>query len=476
MTIKKSSYIHLAIMFILTFGISQLPTFGQITPFGMKALGVFIAVLYGWIAFDLFWSSLFGFIMIAALELNSIGGAFAAGLGNQMIITVMLSMSFAVAIDLAGVTDIMANWLLQRKIMQKSPWYLICGMLAIGGIIGAVGPGLAAIFLLWSITMKIADYCNIKKGDPLLSFMIMMIPVCTMTMSFILPFKGGVLIYLAYLYQVTDIGFQTLPFIIFAVVTIVLILSLMVLACKFVLKIDASKFILPEYVLEEIKAEQATQKQKISLLVLVAYVLVLLLASLFTFPGAKWINTLGVGGISGIALLVLAVLNYKGKGYIELRTVFAKLDWTLFFLLAVTYPLADLLKHEEAGIMPTILQTVTPIVSGLGPVPFMILCIVVLGILTQVTHNIVLAAIFMPFLLPILESLGGNIYTLWFILFLTLNLAYCTPAGSFQSALVFGHDMMERKHAYLMGIMLLVIAWIVFAVVGIPLGNMLFRI
>lgn len=59
-------------------------------------------------------------------------------------------------------------------------------------------------------------------------------------------------------------------------------------------------------------------------------------------------------------------------------------------------------------------------------------------------------------------------------------LIYClkygirTPAGSFQAALVFGHDQMERKHAYLYGIMLLIVTFIVYAVVGIPLGNIVF--
>ena len=122
MTLKKSSYIHLAIMFILAFGISYLPPFGQVTPFGMKALAAFISVLYGWIFFDLFWTSIFGFMIIPVLGLNTVAASFAAGLGNQMIINVLLCMAFAVAIDMAGVTDIMANWLLQRKILHKSPW------------------------------------------------------------------------------------------------------------------------------------------------------------------------------------------------------------------------------------------------------------------------------------------------------------------------------------------------------------------
>ena len=47
--LKRSymSYIHTIIMFILMFGIGMLPTFGQVTPLGMKILGVFVGTLYG---------------------------------------------------------------------------------------------------------------------------------------------------------------------------------------------------------------------------------------------------------------------------------------------------------------------------------------------------------------------------------------------------------------------------------------------
>jgi hypothetical protein len=46
-----------------------------------------------------------------------------------MIITVLLSMSFAVATDMMGVTEFIANWLLKQKALRKSPWYLIAGIL-----------------------------------------------------------------------------------------------------------------------------------------------------------------------------------------------------------------------------------------------------------------------------------------------------------------------------------------------------------
>ena len=118
MELNKSRYIHLAIMLIIVFGMAALPPFGKVTPFGMKALGVFIAVLYGWIFFDLFWTSLFGFMMIPIMGLNTVAGAFGSALSNQMMIIVLLSFGFAVAVDMAGVTEVMANWLLQRKLFS----------------------------------------------------------------------------------------------------------------------------------------------------------------------------------------------------------------------------------------------------------------------------------------------------------------------------------------------------------------------
>lgn len=44
--------IKFAIMLILTFGIGFLPPFGDVTPLGMKVLGVFVGTIFGWIFID----------------------------------------------------------------------------------------------------------------------------------------------------------------------------------------------------------------------------------------------------------------------------------------------------------------------------------------------------------------------------------------------------------------------------------------
>ena len=54
--------IHIAITLLLMFGFGHLPTFSTVTPVGMKLLGVFLGVVYGYSTCEVIWPSLFAFI------------------------------------------------------------------------------------------------------------------------------------------------------------------------------------------------------------------------------------------------------------------------------------------------------------------------------------------------------------------------------------------------------------------------------
>lgn len=96
-----------------------------------------------------------------------------------------------------------------------------------------------------------------------------------------------------------------------------------------------------------------------------------------------------------------------------------------------------------------------------------------LAVITQFMHNIVMGAIFLPMIPPIVMDMGGNPYTCFFLMYIALMCAYVTPAGSMMAGLVFGHETMVRKDAYLFGLLFLIVTLIV-TVCMIPLLNMLF--
>ena len=79
------TYVHAIIMFVIMFGVGTLPTFGQVTPLGMKILGVFLGTMYGWIFIDLLWPSLIGLVVLGLTEYTTIGEAFASALSTAKI-------------------------------------------------------------------------------------------------------------------------------------------------------------------------------------------------------------------------------------------------------------------------------------------------------------------------------------------------------------------------------------------------------
>lgn len=280
------------------------------------------------------------------------------------------------------------------------------------------------------------------------------------------------MIFESYFINTMQMQFQNGAFIIVAVTTSICVLTLMILVGKFVFRLDASKFIMPDNLVAQYADTTVSTKQKIGIITLCVYMLLLLLPAFFeNVPGAALINQLGVGGMSCIGLLVLAAIYIKEEPIIELKHTWTKyMDWTLILLLSVTFPIAEVVRSTDAGIMSTVTQFMSPIVKSLGINGFMIVSMLLLGVITQVTHNIVLAAMFTPFLCPLILEMGGNPYVMWFLMYFSLNASYVTPAASFQSAMVHGHERASSKWCYITGTAFSIITWIVLNAVTMPLA------
>ena len=67
MSKKMTGIVHFFVMVALYFIVSMLPPFGMVTPLGMKILGAFVAIVYGWVFMDLLFASIFGFLFLRLL-------------------------------------------------------------------------------------------------------------------------------------------------------------------------------------------------------------------------------------------------------------------------------------------------------------------------------------------------------------------------------------------------------------------------
>lgn len=192
-------YVHVLIMFAIMFGIGSLSAWGQITPIGMKVLCVFIATLYGWLFLDLIWPSLIGLVGLGLTGYMTISEAFSSALSSAMGIQVIITCLFAGALAKVGAVDVVSNWLLTRRSLQKSPWLLITTIF-VSVMIGTVlGAGLALILMLWTMIVGAAERCGYDKKDPLVSFLLSGTVIMGFQSSHLLPLEAVALAWISFL-------------------------------------------------------------------------------------------------------------------------------------------------------------------------------------------------------------------------------------------------------------------------------------
>lgn len=473
---NMKSYLKVLVMFLITIIIALLPPFGAITPLGMKVLGVFVGVLYGWCVLDTLWVSIYAMVILGVL-FNNVLGTFGSGFSNQITLMCLITAILGGALDSLKITDLLCNWCLTRDFLKGRPWALVSMILVAGALIGALASSIAGTFLLWVIILRLADICNYEKGCKEMAFLLGMVVIVPAVASNCIPFQPGAIFFCSFLTQGTGLTVGYGSFLIYQLTISALVFIAVVLLGKFVWKLDFSRFNISEEMREELLNQKVTYEQKVGLISVLAFFILLLAPGILpkTIPGMALLSKLGIVGVGGILLVILTIMrNSEGKSLINLNTCHHAVPWNVVWLMAAIAPLSDALKSADTGIMATITQMTMPIFQNISMTALYIGSAVILCLLTQVSVNMVLGAVFIPFLTSICAQLGGNPYILFMMLYVGINMAFLTPAASAYGALMHGHDWVKGKNGYIIGAVNMIVTLIILSVVGIPLGNLLF--
>lgn len=474
-TVKKS-YIHVIVMMVLTFGIGFLPPFGMITPSGMKVLGVFIGLVYGWCFIDLFWPSIFGFFAIAVMGVTSATELLQTGFSHVTVITLIVLCGFAGCLNKLGVSQAMAYWIMSRKIFMGRPWLLAAGMVFSAMIFGLIGGSYASIFLLWGIVDTIIKSNNIEKGELFFSLIYALVVVSVITSGGAAPYLPGFLVWGGFANGVISLEPALGNYFILGMIHIIISLILCILVGKYVLRGDGSKFLLTEEMRKEYAQQKIDNTQKLGLILLAVFLLMVIMPSFL--PAGSLKNILSVIGLPGAAIAymcVFAILKKEdGTPACDLIAAFRdEMAWQMIALVAITIPLGNMMSGQDFGVSATLGAYCSALFGDIDGIAMVIISVIVLGLSTQVMHNLILGAIFMPILIPLGVSMGVNPYTFFFVLRIALVTAYMTPAASINAGMIFGRGDIPAKHSLLIGTVLFVVMNAV-ALCMIPLCNMMF--
>lgn len=468
-------WLKVVIMLLLMFGIGYLPPFGEITPMGMKVLGAFVGTLFGWLTLDFILSSLVGLVTLGMSGYEGgIAGTMAAGFSDSTVIIMVFSFILVAGLNKVDLTGALASWTLSRKLIQGKP-YVILGVVFLASyIVGAVN-AFASMLLFWNVLFKVANKVGWQKKSSIMAYLLTGVVFFAGNGQYIFPWKGGSIMFAS---PMTGLGI-TVPqaeWYITVVISQMAFLAVYILMAV-VLRLDFSAFKNKELFVEMHGYKWST-KQKWGL-GLFAFVIVFLTVPEF-LPANDFINawkSFGIIGATVIVLLAGYVITVDGDRLFPSLSELCKdgMMWDVWIMIVATMPLSAAMRSADTGIITTIVGAAMGLIGDIHWILFTIVCAIVLGLMTQITHNIVIALVMFPPFLQICMNMNGEPVLWWFVNFWAIMAAYTTPAASGYAAVLHGNsEWLTSKQAYGFGFSTLVVSWLGCFLILIPVWLLLF--
>lgn len=468
-------WIKVAIMLGLMFGIGYLPPFGNITPMGMKVLGAFIGTLFGWLTLDFIISSLVGLVVLGLFGYaGGVAGTMSAGFSDNTVVVMVFSFILVAGLNKVDLTGALAGWFLSRKFVEGRPYVLLAVLFVAAYVVGAIN-AFAAILLLWNVMYKIADKVGYQRRSTIMAYILTGIVFFAGNGQYIFPWKVGSIMFASPMTQMGIIVPQGQWYLTVIISQLAFLLFFVLMA--FVLRLDLSAFRDKE-LFAEMRGQEWTTKQKWGL-TFFAFMTVFLTLPEFlptTDFVTKW-KSWGLIGATVIVILAGYVITVDGERLFPNIADLCKegMQWDVWLMIVATMPLSAALRSEDTGIISTAIGFVMNMIGDMNWILFTIVCAITLGLLTQVTHNIIIALVMFPPFLQICINMGGEPILWWFVNFWAIMAAYTTPAASGYAAILHGNsEWFSPRQTYGFGFSTLVVSWLGSFLILIPIYLLLF--
>ena len=480
---KKTDFywLHIFIMLAFMLGFGFLPPLEPITPIGMKVLGVFIGMLYGWTTIGMAMPCLLGIILAGFFGIMAnCKAVFIAAFGNDSFIFIVFVLIFVGMLDELKVVDYIANWLMTRRFLSGKPW-VFSYMLLLGALImGMVAQPFPAIFFFWNVTYKVCDVYGYKQKEPWPAFMILGVCIGAIFSMVTCPWRAFVVVLMGTFSTLSN-GATVDMFSHFIYLMPISLLLLAVYLCvgKFVFRIDVEK--IKNIDVDRIIADTpvATKEQKVGLIALSLFLVAVFIPA---FLPAEWkltmiLNNLGTTGICILTVAILLIVRINGKTVLDFQSAASKgMSWEIFAMAFCLITFVGFLTNGATGISAFLNMYLGNALSGIHGYALMFVLVALAAILTNIANNGVVGIIIMT-LGFMLAPTGGieNTTLMSMMVMYGATLGFLTPAATPYSAVAFGNkEWIEAKQIYKYGGVAFIIFIIIYGTLGYLWGNIIF--
>lgn len=472
---RRRYYLHAAICLLITFGTGFIPPVGSITPTGMQAIGIFVGMLYGWSTMEMLWPSLLGIVAIGLSGYTNMAGAFKSAVGDNLTLQIISVLLFAAYMEKSGLSLFISRWFASRKLSVGRPWVMSLMVLTSSFVLSVFTNGSAAIIISWSFFYKILESCNYTRKDAYTNVMLFGIVFAGLVGAVCLPYQVMSVIYLDALK--TSTGIEMNPLVYFfsrSAISYILILIFW-LICRFIIRPDTSKLLQAGDLFASMRDDKMTSEQKIAISAFIIFLLALFAPGNLpkSWPLVGVLGKLGLVGIATSIFIILSIVHVIRDGKSVALMNFSELmktgmNWNLILCIAVTAPMANMLESDKTGVFNQFIAIFEPLTRSMGTLGFVFIVVLFVGILTQISHNTVLARVITPMLLPLAATIGINPIAMMMVIVLPIQVAVCTPGASGNAALIWSNTEWVQKKWVFSLCMLSFLLTLVYSLILLP--------
>ena len=483
---KKNNawFIHLVIMLLLMFGFGYLPAPGSITPYGMRVLGIFLGMIYGWCVPTPtnIYPSLLGLFALSTTAQWDASNVLVSTFGNSTIGLMIISMFFMPAINDCGLGEYLFAKILGSKFCVGKPWRVVIaiqiGMMALCFL---VNPFLVLLlsFSVFNNLYELAGY-NRKDLFPAFMHMGMMLNCSIVTMKF--PWSGMALIPMGSIQRATGLIWPFPPYLMSVIPFIIVCCVGWALLMRVFPGVDASKLSDIDVSTLIPAGGKMGKRQKGALVATLIFIgsciLVAFLGKAQGNVAQQMLFKINVYGVNLLVVALLAVIPVDGSPLLNISSAAKQFPWDLLILFASAVCVGSALVSAEGGIADFLSTMISPFLMKFGGVGFLVVVAIVMMILTNLLNN----AAVMVTLSSMIASMFVNglidettMYISCMLVAVVGDIGVLHPGSSATSAMYFGQPMISAKSGYTASITAVIYCLILSIVVMVPLGSIFYN-
>jgi len=475
---KKS--IHTIIGLLLMFGFGFLPTFSTVTEYGMQMLGVFLGIIYLWQFVDMVWPSIAAFVAYCFFSNTNIATLAASGFGNQNILIMIFGLLVVYTVINQGVFDNIVPWIMRQKFLSGRPWRITIALVVAIFILQLLQTKFATVYLMFAVIYKICDSCGMPKSSKWAAGMCASMVLTNLFASFFYPFSGASLFVMTLFKQLCpDLSYSYISFTIATIGLYLFVMTLFLLALKFVVKVDVSPLKNVDVANLAFETKPLTKSQKILIAIFITYLILMFLSGSTSMlpegPFTSLLVLLGPLGISFLFFVILIIYRVDGKSAVNLSKLGSQVPWATVFILFAAFTVCANLMSNDTGLPQMFAKVLGPILSVNSVYLFSIILFTACIILTNLSNNTVVIFIIFNILCVFAPQFPDiNYVTLALLLLVYPQIAMLLPASSVFGAVYYGEqETIGNKNCLIMGATIMACAFLSLFV-AIPFLNMLF--